>query len=152
MPANTEGTDLWSWVENREAFRQQAKDAAEKLEECRTLLLIAVGNRQPDPAVTFSDETVSGIETLTQKALTALQAAEGELPQIKSGRQTAESALESTNDQVMRTVRQRAEKQAEQAAQKKYASRKRQSWIKGKVLRLVALGVLLATLFVMYKY
>ena len=152
MSASTEGTDLRSWIENREAFRLQAKDAVRKLEECQRRLVAAVGNRRPDPAVTFSDETVSGIAALTQETVTALQAAEAELPQIASARQAAESALESTQGQLFRASKQRAQKQAEQIAERKHASRQRQSWIKAKALRLASIGVLMATLFVLYKF
>jgi len=152
MSASTEGTDLKSWVANRATFRQQAKDAVEKLNECQRRLAAVVGNRRPDPTVTFSDETVSGITALTQEAVAALQAAEAELPQIRSARQAADSALESIRTQLARTAQQRAHKEAEEAAQGKYASRKRQAWIKKKALRLAGLGVLLTTLFVLYKF
>jgi hypothetical protein len=152
MAASTEGTDLKSWIANREAFRQQAKNAVEKLEECQRRLAAAVGNRRSDASVTFSDETVAGIVALTQEAVTALQAAEAELPQIASAREDAESALESTNRQMVSAMKQRAQKEAEAVAQRKYDSRKRQSSIKRIALRLAAIGILLATFFVLYKY
>jgi hypothetical protein len=152
MSASTEGTNLSSWIENREAFRQKARDAVEKLGECQRRLLVAVGNRPADTAVTFSDETVSGIVAVTQEAVTALQAAEAELSQIASVRDATQSAQISLSGEAFRTARQRLQKKAEQAAERKYSARKRQSWIKAKALRLASIGVLLATFYVLYKF
>jgi len=152
MTASTEGTDLGSWFENRSAYRRQARDTVQKLEECHRQLVEAVGNRRSNSAETFSDTTVSGIAALTQETVTGLQAAEAELSQIPAARLDAEAELKAVNDQIVRAIKQRSFKKSEQAAENKYAARKRQVWIKGQVMKFASIGVLLATLFVLYKY
>ena len=152
MAASTEGTDLRSWFANRAAFRAQTREALEKLEECRQRLLIAVGKREPDPFVGFTDDSISGIASLTKEAVTQLWEADAELSQISSARQAAQSALQSTRQEVGWAAQQRAQKETEQASQRKYAARKRQAWIKRKALRFGAIGVLLAAFYFVVRF
>ena len=151
MPASTEGTDLISWFENRETFRQQVRETVEKLNECQRRLVAAVDSRPTDIALTFADETVSGIRALTEEAVSALQQAEAELSQIAAARSATQDAQIKLRADAMGAARQRLQKEAERAAKSRYAARKRQLWIKRKALRFGAVGVLLATFLILYK-
>lgn len=152
MPASTEGTDLKSWFANREEFRRQVRETVERLNGCQRRLLAAAAKRPPDGSVSFTDETVSGIEKLTEEAVNALQQINAELSGIASARTAAKNAQMSLNSEAERATKQLMQKEAERVAQNTYAARKRQAWMKGKAFKLAAAGVLLVTFVVLYKF
>jgi len=152
MPASAEGIDFNSWTANRAAFRKQTKDAVATLEDLKVKLALATGPRRPGPSVTFADQSVSGITSLAEQSIAALKQAEAEGPQIVSRIQEAQIEYAGTRSRLSYAAQQRAKQEAEQAAQRQFAARKGQSWIKGKVLKIVAIGVLLVTFFILYKF
>jgi hypothetical protein len=152
VPAQTEGTDLNSWVANRSRFRDHAQANLKALEDCHERLVSAVGKRHADPAMTFDVQSVTGITALTQEAVTALRAAEAEWSQLASAREAANSQLQSTRQEIERAAQQRARKEADQTAARNKAALARQFWMKRMAMKLAAIGVVLAMFYVVFGF